>query len=180
MPNSEKVLENTNNKNNEIQNKEHENIKEGRHNRRNHHRKYDKDWKHSHKLTKNRVINEWLSFVSVTLTFGVLFIFLKWSLWFFIIPAFSLVDAIKVTIRYYTVGRFKCPRCGNVLQADAKFCDKCSLKIVQFCPYCGADVINKTSIFCQNCGKPLYSKDDLKYSNNANISSKKEGDTLAT
>ena len=48
----------------------------------------------------------------------------------------------------------KCPKCGAVVAAGAKFCANCGEKMGNFCPDCGAPV-NPGAKFCGNCGKKL-------------------------
>ena len=53
----------------------------------------------------------------------------------------------------------KCPNCGNVLPANAKFCLECGTKIEQLaanemiCPACGKKT--PRGKFCMECGQPL-------------------------
>ena len=53
----------------------------------------------------------------------------------------------------------KCPNCGNVLPANAKFCLECGTKIEQLaanemiCPACGKKT--PQGKFCMECGQPL-------------------------
>ena len=50
----------------------------------------------------------------------------------------------------------KCLKCGNELQADAKFCDRCGEKVVPavVCPQCGYKMEGEAA-FCENCGASL-------------------------
>lgn len=50
----------------------------------------------------------------------------------------------------------KCLKCGNELQADAKFCDRCGEKVVPavVCPRCGYKMEGEAA-FCENCGASL-------------------------
>lgn len=47
-----------------------------------------------------------------------------------------------------------CPFCGEAIDADAQFCDKCGKPLCKFCPDCGeANALDAR--FCKKCGKPL-------------------------
>ena len=52
----------------------------------------------------------------------------------------------------------KCPSCGAMLTAEAKFCLQCGAKIEsepqQFCPECGAKMVAGAK-FCMNCGHKM-------------------------
>lgn len=50
----------------------------------------------------------------------------------------------------------KCPNCGNALEDNDIFCNKCGVKIVKyfFCEKCGAELRNGAS-FCSACGAQL-------------------------
>ena len=56
----------------------------------------------------------------------------------------------------------KCPKCGNSLPANAKFCLECGTKIEQIsadeviCPSCGKK--SPKGKFCMECGQPLVNK----------------------
>lgn len=53
----------------------------------------------------------------------------------------------------------KCPKCGNLIPANAKFCMECGTKIESFtenemiCPKCGKET--PKGKFCVECGQPL-------------------------
>ena len=48
----------------------------------------------------------------------------------------------------------KCPKCGAVNDAKAKFCAECGAKMKATCPKCGA-FINRSAKFCPECGERL-------------------------
>ena len=47
-----------------------------------------------------------------------------------------------------------CPFCGEAIDADAQFCDKCGKPLCKFCPDCG-EANSLDACFCKKCGKPL-------------------------
>ena len=47
-----------------------------------------------------------------------------------------------------------CPFCGEAIDADAQFCDKCGKPLSKFCPDCG-EANSLDACFCKKCGKPL-------------------------
>lgn len=47
-----------------------------------------------------------------------------------------------------------CPFCGEAIDADAQFCDKCGKPLRKFCPDCG-EANSLDACFCKKCGKPL-------------------------
>lgn len=47
-----------------------------------------------------------------------------------------------------------CPFCGEAIDADAQFCDKCGKPLCKFCPDCG-EANASDARFCKKCGKPL-------------------------
>lgn len=53
----------------------------------------------------------------------------------------------------------KCPKCGNLIPANAKFCMECGTKIESsteneiICPKCGKKTLKRK--FCMECGQPL-------------------------
>ena len=47
-----------------------------------------------------------------------------------------------------------CPFCGEAIDADAQFCDKCGKPLCTFCPDCG-EANSLDARFCKKCGKPL-------------------------
>lgn len=47
-----------------------------------------------------------------------------------------------------------CPKCGEVNEIGAKFCDKCGSKLFKTCPKCG-EVNDPDSSFCRKCGNKL-------------------------
>lgn len=48
----------------------------------------------------------------------------------------------------------KCPKCGEELEEDAKFCTYCRAKIVSECPKC-KKILKPNAKFCSECGTPL-------------------------
>ncbi|MDE6232344.1 MAG: zinc ribbon domain-containing protein, partial [Lachnospiraceae bacterium] len=56
----------------------------------------------------------------------------------------------------------KCPKCGNILPPNAKFCLECGTKIEQMssnemiCPHCGKKT--PKGKFCMECGQSLANK----------------------
>lgn len=49
----------------------------------------------------------------------------------------------------------KCPRCGEMNDTDAKFCDNCGCSLVKVCSKCG----NQNDLdakYCSKCGERLY------------------------
>ena len=47
-----------------------------------------------------------------------------------------------------------CPFCGEAIDADAQFCDKCGNPLSKFCPDCG-EANSLDACFCKKCGNPL-------------------------
>ena len=113
---------------------------------------------HNHRHEKRgreRMIGAWTSFITTSLLFGLLFgIILHWGWWVWIIPFFTLLSAIRSTIRYRTLESRLCPYCRARLDVDAKFCRSCGNEVLNQCPHCGAKVLHSGQ-FCENCGKSL-------------------------
>jgi rRNA maturation endonuclease Nob1 len=98
----------------------------------------------------------WSGFVSTTVIFMLLGAFLfEWAWWVFFVPCMTLVGAVTTTINYYTTDTKPCITCGSRLEKNAQFCRACGTKILTECPHCNAKVPNKTSRFCEKCGKSL-------------------------
>ncbi|MDD4532364.1 MAG: zinc-ribbon domain-containing protein [Bacilli bacterium] len=49
----------------------------------------------------------------------------------------------------------RCPKCGELNDADAKFCDNCGASLVKVCPKCGTEN-DINARYCDNCGEKLY------------------------
>ena len=47
-----------------------------------------------------------------------------------------------------------CPKCGNAVPANSKFCPNCGAQMGVACPKCGA-MVPDGSKFCPSCGQPL-------------------------
>jgi len=112
-----------------------------------------KNWKNK----KEDITGVWIGFVSTSLIFLLLGIFvvgLEW--WVFFVPAMVLVGAISSTIEYYTKYLQKCPICGLKLKPDAEFCTNCGTKLKKVCPSCGNAIENLSGKFCEKCGASLY------------------------
>lgn len=48
----------------------------------------------------------------------------------------------------------KCPKCGNDVSFEDKFCPNCGTKLDKFCPKCGGEV-KPGQKFCPNCGEKI-------------------------
>lgn len=76
------------------------------------------------------------------------------------IGAMLLSLAMQITLTAYvseTVDetlKITCPRCQNVMEANAKFCGKCGKAFSTICPSCQAENDNENK-YCSQCGQPL-------------------------
>lgn len=48
----------------------------------------------------------------------------------------------------------RCPRCGELNDSTAKFCDNCGTPLVKICPKCKQEN-DPNAIYCDNCGTRL-------------------------
>ncbi len=46
----------------------------------------------------------------------------------------------------------RCPSCGRLVRAGAKFCDGCGVTLLATCQHCGRD-LRQGAKFCDGCGK---------------------------
>jgi len=123
--------------------------------------------KKSSKKAKEDVISSWIGFITTSLIFLLLGIFLlgfQW--WVFFVPAMVFISAISTTIEYYTKYIQKCPVCKSNLEIDSEYCRICGTHIKNKCDYCGSPLIHIDSRFCEKCGKPIYNMDKIIESTN--------------
>lgn len=50
----------------------------------------------------------------------------------------------------------RCPSCGRLVRAGAKFCDGCGAALLTTCPHCGR-ALRPGAKFCDGCGRPTRS-----------------------
>jgi len=61
---------------------------------------------------------------------------------------------LKDTVDYVTENKNSCPKCGELNDKDAEYCEKCGAFMKKFCPYCGEDVSSDAQ-YCKKCGRKL-------------------------
>lgn len=137
-------------------------------------------------VTKNRLVTAWTSFISTFAFFFLIGFFLlrdpvyliPW--WCWLIPAFTLVEAIRVSIQYLAGENTRiCPNCQSKTPIGNQFCDKCGFdlrsvtyenygkvktpepeeeiqKVTRkaYCNTCGGP-LDGNEVFCPTCGAPL-------------------------
>jgi predicted amidophosphoribosyltransferase len=126
-------------------------------------------------VSKNRLVTAWTSFISTFLFFFLLGYFLWYDpetlipWWCWLIIAFPLVEAIRVTLQYMAGEKTRvCPNCHEKTPINNQFCHKCGydLRAVTYENYGKVDtegpvseVIEDTSkpskSYCNTCGGPL-------------------------
>lgn len=89
---------------------------------------------------------------------------------FFLFPIFGIVAGIGTSILKLGLGivvtgyaskfvdtNHYCPNCGDLIDEDEKFCNKCGqrLQIDKVCRDCGHEN-DYTSVYCSNCGSKLF------------------------
>ena len=65
-------------------------------------------------------------------------------------------EKVKATENLAKEKQLKCPKCGELNDVDAKFCNNCGVKFkqVMFCNKCGKKLLNDDK-FCPSCGEKV-------------------------
>jgi ribosomal protein L40E len=90
---------------------------------------------------------------------GLMFPHLKEPQWYFVSPAFAVVNILHEDIHKYiisiddgTKATTFCTSCGAQLRPGSRFCENCGAKNTpQFCENCGAK-LRQSAKFCESCG----------------------------
>ena len=93
---------------------------------------------------------------------GLMFPQLKEPQWYFVSPAFAVVNILHEDIHKYIIplnGGAKatvfCTNCGVQLRQGSRFCENCGAQNTpQFCENCGAK-LRQGAKFCESCGAKL-------------------------
>ncbi len=93
---------------------------------------------------------------------GLMFPQLKEPQWYFVSPAFAVVNILHEDIHKYIIplnGGAKaavfCTNCGAQLRQGSRFCENCGAQNTpQFCENCGAK-LRQGAKFCESCGAKL-------------------------
>ncbi|MBN2156624.1 MAG: zinc ribbon domain-containing protein [Candidatus Lokiarchaeota archaeon] len=125
-------------------------------------------------VSQNRLVTAWTSVFTTSAIFlliGFLIFYPPFPWWCAIVPAFTLVEAIRVTITYLSGEHTRiCPNCQKETSISNQFCDKCGydLRAASYQTYGtvsepieenfsrdsqkGSIESNK---YCRTCGGPL-------------------------